>query len=72
MEQNDNQLEYEVRRADVICVVYSVDDEDTLDSVTEHWLPFIRYLYENASNFKEFSIFVCFAQGGPFHPILTT
>jgi hypothetical protein len=43
VEQSDSQLEYEVRRADVICCVYAVDDEDTLDSVTDHWLPFIRF-----------------------------
>jgi Ras family protein T1 len=32
----------ELRRADVVCVVYAVDDEDSLDSVTDHWLPFIQ------------------------------
>ena len=32
----------ELRKADVVCIVYSVDDEDTLDSVTDHWLPFIE------------------------------
>jgi hypothetical protein len=26
----------------VVCVVYAVDDEDTLDSVTDHWLPLLR------------------------------
>ena len=35
-------LEMEIRRADVVAVVYAVDDEDTLDSVTDHWLPFIQ------------------------------
>lgn len=45
VEQTDAQLEYELRRADVICVVYAVDDEDTLDSVTDHWLPFIRSVF---------------------------
>ena len=29
-------------QADVVCVVYAVDDEDSLDSVTEHWLPLLR------------------------------
>ena len=42
VEQTDAQLELELRKADVVCVVYSVDDEDTLDSVTDHWLPFIE------------------------------
>jgi Ras family protein T1 len=42
VEQSDSMLEMEIRRADVVSVVYAVDDEDTLDSVTDHWLPFIR------------------------------
>ena len=42
VEQSDSMLEMEIRRADVVSVVYAVDDEDTLDSVTEHWLPFVR------------------------------
>ncbi|XP_068248108.1 mitochondrial Rho GTPase isoform X1 [Palaemon carinicauda] len=41
-EQSVDQLRGEVNHADVICIVYSVDDEDTLDRVTGHWLPFIR------------------------------
>ena len=32
----------ELKRSHVICIVYAVDDEDSLDSVTDHWLPFIR------------------------------
>lgn len=35
-------LEMEIRRADVVAVVYAVDDEDTLFSVTDYWLPFIE------------------------------
>ncbi len=42
MEQSDAQLELELRKSDVVCIVYAVDDEDTLDSVTDHWLPFIE------------------------------
>ena len=41
-EQSDAQLETELDRADVVCIVYSVDDEDSLDSVTDHWLPLLR------------------------------
>ena len=41
-EQSDAQLEIELKKADVVCIVYAVDDEDTLDSVTDHWLPFIE------------------------------
>jgi len=42
MEQTDSQLEAELERADVVCIVYAVDDEDSLDSVTDHWLPLLR------------------------------
>ncbi|CAL4122551.1 unnamed protein product [Meganyctiphanes norvegica] len=41
-QQSVEQLRMEINRADVICVVYSVEDEDTLDRVTGHWLPLIR------------------------------
>ena len=41
VEQTDSQLELELKRSHVICIVYAVDDEDSLDSVTDHWLPFI-------------------------------
>lgn len=42
LEQSDSMLEMEIKRADVIALVYAVDDEDTLDSVTDHWLPFVH------------------------------
>ena len=38
-----------MNRADAVCVVYAVDDEDTLDSVTDHWLPLLRYSYSRES-----------------------
>lgn len=41
-EQTDDQLSDEIQKAHVICVVYSVDDEDTLDRVASYWLPLIR------------------------------
>jgi len=42
IEQTDAQLEAELEKADVVCIVYAVDDEDSLDSVTDHWLPLLR------------------------------
>lgn len=42
VEQTDDQLAEEIQKAHVICVVYSVDDEDTLDRAASHWLPLIR------------------------------
>ncbi|XP_025152381.1 mitochondrial Rho GTPase isoform X1 [Harpegnathos saltator] len=41
-EQTDDQLAEEIQKAHVICVVYSVDDEDTLDRAASYWLPLIR------------------------------
>ena len=41
-EQNIEQLRDEINKSDVICIVYSVEDEDTLDRITGHWLPLIR------------------------------
>ena len=32
----------EIQKAHVICIVYSVEDEDTLDRAATHWLPLIR------------------------------
>lgn len=49
VEQTDSQLELELRRSHVICIVYSVDDEDSLDSVTDHWLPFIRRTFNKTN-----------------------
>ncbi|XP_054289732.1 mitochondrial Rho GTPase isoform X2 [Macrosteles quadrilineatus] len=42
MEQTELQLCEQLRRAHVICLVYSVEDDDTLLRVTSYWLPFIR------------------------------
>ncbi|XP_066901011.1 mitochondrial Rho GTPase isoform X2 [Halyomorpha halys] len=42
VEQTDDQLLEEIRRAHVICLVYSVDDERTLMRITTHWLPLLR------------------------------
>ncbi|KAB7505615.1 Mitochondrial Rho GTPase [Armadillidium nasatum] len=41
-EQNMDDLRLEINRADVICIVYSVEEEDTLDRVTGYWLPLVR------------------------------
>lgn len=41
-EQTDEDLVEEIRRAHVVCIVYAVDDEDTIERITSHWLPFVR------------------------------
>jgi Ras family protein T1 len=42
MEQSEDELIQEIHRADVICVVFAVDDPSTLESVPLKWLPMIR------------------------------
>ncbi|KAJ3123999.1 ERMES complex Ca(2+)-binding regulatory GTPase gem1 [Physocladia obscura] len=45
--ENKDQLEAEIRKADVICIVYAVNDEDSFNRVPEFWLPYIRKLGRN-------------------------
>ncbi|XP_026480330.1 LOW QUALITY PROTEIN: mitochondrial Rho GTPase-like [Ctenocephalides felis] len=42
VEQSDETLEAEMRKAHVVCVVYSAPDKECLDRVISHWLPLIR------------------------------
>lgn len=42
LEQSDENLSDEIRKASVVCVVYSVEDDSTIDRITTHWLPLIR------------------------------
>ncbi|XP_076169403.1 mitochondrial Rho GTPase isoform X1 [Ptiloglossa arizonensis] len=46
-EQTEDQLTDEIQKAHVICVVYSVVDEDTLDKAATYWLPLIRRCSSN-------------------------
>lgn len=41
-EQTEEMLTEEIQRAHVICVVYSVTNEETLTNVSSYWLPLIR------------------------------
>uniref|UniRef100_A0A1L8E3N2 Mitochondrial Rho GTPase n=1 Tax=Nyssomyia neivai TaxID=330878 RepID=A0A1L8E3N2_9DIPT len=41
-EQTDDTLMEEIARASVVCVVYSVEDDTTIDRISSHWLPLIR------------------------------
>lgn len=41
-EQTTDQLYEEIQKSHVVCVVYAVDDEETLNRVSSHWLPLIR------------------------------
>jgi Ras family protein T1 len=45
--ENRDQLEAEIKKADVICVVYCVERMDTFHRISEFWLPYIRNLGRN-------------------------
>lgn len=42
MEQSDENLQDEINKAHVVCIVYSVEDDTSLDRLTNNWLPLIR------------------------------
>lgn len=42
IEQSDDALQDEINKAHVVCIVYSVEDESSLDRISLHWLPLIR------------------------------
>ncbi|KAJ2845885.1 ERMES complex Ca(2+)-binding regulatory GTPase gem1, partial [Coemansia brasiliensis] len=35
-------MERELRKANVVCIVYAVDDRNSFQQVHEHWLPFLQ------------------------------
>ncbi|KAL4710711.1 hypothetical protein ACJJTC_004356 [Scirpophaga incertulas] len=41
-EQSLEQLADEIEKAHVICIVFSVDREETLNKIASYWLPFVR------------------------------
>ncbi|KAI9207509.1 P-loop containing nucleoside triphosphate hydrolase protein [Polychytrium aggregatum] len=44
---NREQLEAEIRKADVICIVYAINRSETFTRTHEFWLPYIRRLGRN-------------------------
>jgi Ras family protein T1 len=45
--ENRSQLEVEIRKADVICIVYAVNVPETFERIPSFWLPYIRSLGRN-------------------------
>ncbi|XP_061085981.1 mitochondrial Rho GTPase 1b isoform X1 [Conger conger] len=41
-EQTDEQLFQEISKANVICIVYSVNNKKSIEKVTSHWIPLIN------------------------------
>ncbi|XP_063149642.1 mitochondrial Rho GTPase 1 isoform X3 [Candoia aspera] len=40
-EQSDEQLHHEISQANVICIVYAVNNKNSIDKVTSRWIPLI-------------------------------
>ncbi|CAG8545799.1 2502_t:CDS:10, partial [Scutellospora calospora] len=45
--EHREQLELEIKKSHVICIVYSVDDQHTFNRLASYWLPYIRGLGVN-------------------------
>ncbi|CAO3622675.1 unnamed protein product [Cunninghamella blakesleeana] len=45
--EHREQLEAEIRKAHVICIVYAIDDPNTFNRLSIYWLPYIRTLGVN-------------------------
>ncbi len=45
--QDRSHLEAEIRKAHVICVVYSIDNPNSFDRIPTYWLPYFRQLGVN-------------------------
>ncbi|KAJ3338174.1 ERMES complex Ca(2+)-binding regulatory GTPase gem1 [Gonapodya sp. JEL0774] len=45
--ENRHTLDLEIRKADVICILYSISSPPTFDRVSSHWIPYIRSLGRN-------------------------
>lgn len=45
--QDRSHLESEIRKAHVICVVYSIDNPNSFDRIPTYWLPYFRQLGVN-------------------------
>ncbi|CAM4632626.1 unnamed protein product [Lepidochelys olivacea] len=41
-EQSDEQLHHEISQANVICIVYAVNNKNSIDKVTSRWIPLIN------------------------------
>ncbi|XP_049823573.1 mitochondrial Rho GTPase isoform X1 [Aethina tumida] len=41
-DQTDQELSEQIRRASVVCIVYAVDDEDSIERISSYWIPLIR------------------------------
>lgn len=45
-EQTELELRDELERANVVCVVYAIDDDKSIEHITSYWLPLIFEVYD--------------------------
>nr|CAI5851584.1 unnamed protein product [Callosobruchus analis] len=47
-EQSEAELNEQIKRASVVCIIYAVDDDESIDRITSHWMPLIRQNHPDA------------------------
>lgn len=47
VEQTEENLIEQIKRASVICVVYAVDNDHTIERISSYWMPLIRQNHSN-------------------------
>uniref|UniRef100_A0A8K9WPI6 Mitochondrial Rho GTPase n=1 Tax=Oncorhynchus mykiss TaxID=8022 RepID=A0A8K9WPI6_ONCMY len=76
-EQTDEQLSSEISKANVICIVYAVNNKKSIEKVTSHWIPLINDNTDkdsslpsncSAKNLKNISELFYYAQKAVLHP----
>ncbi|XP_049984539.1 mitochondrial Rho GTPase 1 [Alexandromys fortis] len=77
-EQSDEQLHQEISQANVICIVYAVNNKHSIDKVTSRWIPLINERTDkdsrfspcscSAKNLKNISELFYYAQKAVLHP----
>ncbi|XP_037946253.1 mitochondrial Rho GTPase-like isoform X2 [Teleopsis dalmanni] len=46
IEQSEQVLNEEINKCHVVCIVYAVNDDESMDRIKEHWLPLVRNAVE--------------------------
>jgi hypothetical protein len=68
--ENREQLETEIRKAHVICIVYAIDDPNTFNRLPLFWLPYIRSLGVNVRGNYLLSVCLLYSFHNPLCPSL--
>jgi hypothetical protein len=55
-QEDKEQLETEIRKAHVICIVYAIDNPTTFHGISKYWLPLIRSLGVKVKLIMDFKV----------------